>query len=727
VSLILMMSRVLPNGEGFWTPPPRPPHSRRFLGWSFDGDESAKATPTSTVLHSPWTNMDLAPAKDAAILSFGDRNVTNVVNNNLIILGGNESNASIGANTCRGGGGGTSEILDGGIAALSRAAHFWQSTFSTAFAVVQRPFEGMFQSKTQRKEQELLHQLQTMTVQRVSVPNSTVLPENVVRMAVQRSGLIGSPLRTDRVQEFARQLKRWYVRQGYVLHSVTGATLKPESATAEITVDEPLVSPQQPVDIVFCKEMVIDDDTGELFTFRQYREKKVKELQSSRASSSTLNKRFQRLDKRLERKDLNTTMVTTTGRTRASKVASAMKLEPGQPFQWHEKRWKKIATSGIFSKILRTGPERTSDGGVCLQVFVVEPPARHLEYGVGKSVWTNSWEGEVDFDWRNIFGGGESLGVLVRRGTKDSSPSVRMRYGDDKFGLEGGYDVELFSDFLGDTPKDIKNEETSLEASLTEKTLDTDEDSLLHRRGATFRLRNPITPSLVSNSVGSASLERTSTTTGQHESIGSATLTLGPFRKLLPMDARSSISTTITGGTRLQGIREALTTTGSSDRSVSSFLSASQCKPYSFASATTRQILPIYVSSSGDDGTPITLAFQHTISTSTPNLPRHEAKAMGNAAQIRGASPNGPASSALKGTTEVRVPIAVPRLGSGSVVLFGDWFFLQQELGSKYYSKSSIGVGIRTPIQGLPFKYDISYSSEGKIKSMFGLGPDFDV
>jgi hypothetical protein len=571
-----------------------------------------------------------------------------------------------------------------------------------------------------------LQQLQTMPVQRVTVPNSTVLPVDVVRMAVKRSGLVGSPLRTDRVQEFAKHLKRWYVRQGYVLHSVTGATLKPESATAEITVDEPRVS-RRPVDIVFCKEMVVDHDTGEFLTFRQYREKKIKELQSSRESAGSRSRGFQRLDKQLERKDLNTTIVATTGRTKASKVASALKLHPGQPFQWHEMRWRKIATSGIFSKILRAGPERTSDGGVCLQVFVMEPPARHLEYGVGKSIWTNSWEGEVDFDWRNIFGGGESVGVLVRRGTKDSSPSVRLRYGDDKFGLEGGYDIELFTDFLGDTPKDIKDETNTAELSEEEISAELDEDNLLHRRGATFRLRNPISPSLISNSVGSASLERTSTTTGQHESIGSATLTLGPFRQLLPMDARSSVSTTITGGTRLQAIFEAVRGTDLKDKSLATMFSAAQFKPYSLASATTRQVLPIYVSSGSDDGRPITLAFQHSISASTPNLPRHEAKALGNAAQIRGASPNGPASSTVKGTTEVRVPLSVPLLGSGSVVLFGDWFFVQKDMSSKFYSKSTIGVGIRKPIQGLPFKYDISYSSDGKLKTMFGLGPDFDV
>ncbi|KAG7353363.1 hypothetical protein IV203_002718 [Nitzschia inconspicua] len=631
---ILLIFLHLQNGFGFMTPP-RPPNGKSHLsGWNSDGGGGLESSPTILVFPR-WTCIDAIASEEAAILE-GRQNGTNDGElEDVLCRDGGMINTNV-SFLCRGGS--ADAILDGGKAAISRAATFWKSAFDNAISTVKSPFQGLFQSKTQKKEQELLQQLQTMPVKRVIVPNSTVLPVDVVRMAVKRSGLVGSPLRTDRVQEFAKHLKRWYVRKGYVLHSVTGATLKPETATAEITVEEPRVS-RRPVDIVFCKEMVVDYDSGELMTFRQYREKKVKELQSSRESGTSRNRGFQRLDRQMEKKDLNTTLVATSGRTKASKIASALKLQPGQPFQWHENRWKKIATSGIFSKILRAGPERTNDGGVCLQVFVMEPPARHLEYGVGKSIWTNSWEGEVDFDWRNIFGGGESFGVLVRRGTKDSSPSVRLRYGDDKFGLEGGYDVELFTDFLGDTPKDVKGEGNTMEASEPEPRTGTDEDNLLHRRGATFRLRNPISPSLVSHSVGSASVERTSTTTGQHESIGSATLTLGPFRTLLPMDGRSSISTTITGGTRLQGISEAVSGTAQEEKSASNIFSASQFKPYSSASATARQVLPIYISSGTNDGRPITLAFQHSISTSTPNLPRHEAKAMGNAAQIRGASP----------------------------------------------------------------------------------------
>ena len=48
----------------------------------------------------------------------------------------------------------------------------------------------------------------------------------------------------------------------------------------------------------------------------------------------------------------------------------------------------------------------------------------------------------------DIFGGGESLGLMVRRGAKDPEPSVTLRFSDDKFGMTGGYDAEIFSDYI---------------------------------------------------------------------------------------------------------------------------------------------------------------------------------------------------------------------------------------------------------------------------------------
>ena len=587
------------------------------------------------------------------------------------------------------------DLVKGSQAAIAKTTTFWKTSMDN----VRQRTGQLFKSKEQKKQEELLEQLKTMPIRAVSVPNTTVLPPDVISMAVKRSGLIGSPLRTDRVQELARNLKRYYARKGYVLHTVTGATLNANTATAEIEVEEPEVS-RVPVGITACKEMVIDSESGELMTFRQYREKHVQ-------------KKTFGYD-RIEKKDLNTTFVETEGRTKPSRIAKALQLHPGKPFQWDGTRWQKIVHSGVFSRVLRAAPERLPDGTVKLQMYVTEPPPRHLEYGLGKSLYTGSWEGEIDFEHKNLFGGGETVALMVRRGTKDAEPSIRVRFSDEKFGLEGGYDIEAFNDFIGDS----KNEEATPgkgAGEMSPSTNDENYDALLHRRGATFRLNNPINAKHVHNSVASVSLERTSTTTGIHENIGSATLTIGPFRQYLPMDARSSVSTSITGGSRF------------AEKDISESPSRINIKllPYSSISATTRQVLPLTTPREGRP--PVTLALQHTAATSTFNLPRHEANAMSISAQIRGASPDGRSSSTVKGTTELRVPVSVPRLGEAAVVLFGDWFYVQSDPRSPFYSKSSIGVGVRKNVQGLPLKFDVCYSSEGKIKQMFGLGSDFEA
>mmetsp|Transcript_35253 Transcript_35253/g.85320 ORF Transcript_35253/g.85320 Transcript_35253/m.85320 type:complete len:883 (+) Transcript_35253:487-3135(+) len=719
----------------------------------------------------------------------------------------NDTVASVrgGSSSSGGGGGGGSstqkqqEIVQGSKSALKRTVMFWKETIDDTTSKISQGFSKLWPFKNKKygsgsaassrssssTQEELLKALETMPIKQVTVPNTTVLPPDVLRVAVKRAGIIGNPLRTDRVQELAKTLKMWYTRQGYVLHSVTGATLQPDTATAEINVEEPKVSKSRPVELVFCKEMVEDTETGELMTFKQYYRKFHERIRSQNPAhgggATTKNRLMRRAERPPERHELNTTLVVKErGSTKPQRIAEALKLKPGQPFRWYEERWRRVASSGIFSKVLKTAPSRQDDGSVALQIICMEPPARHLEYGIGKSIWTNAWEGEVDFDWRNVLGGGESVGVLVRRGTRDAAPSIRFRYGDDKFGLEGGYDMEVFSDYIGitgtgdnsdtnakaDTKKHKKNEmkdllktddddatsSSSSSSSSLSSTIsvgstseDYEEDDLLNRRGATFRLRNPISPRLITNSVASASIERTSTKTGLHESIGSATLTLGPFRRFLPMDARTSLSTTLTGGTRLRGKSEGTTTTqndDSSDTKGSGLLSSLDLNPfevlpYSSVTATARQILPLSLLPSRSGSLtpssslqPITLALEHTLSTSTSSLPRHEAKAMGNACHIRGASPDGPASSSLKGTTELRIPVVVgPRqfVGPTTFVVFGDWFFVQQDNHSKFYSKSSIGVGIRKNVQGLPLKFDLCYSSEGKIKPHYSLGLDFEA
>ena len=594
------------------------------------------------------------------------------------------------------GGGSTNNVVKGTKATLSMTVDYWKHAFKSLKEKVKEPFASMkiprfLKSKQDQQTDDLLQELQTTLVLNVHVPNTTVLPQDVIQLAAKRAGLLGRPLKTDSVQEFARALKQWYERKGYVLHSVTGATLHADTNTAEIQVEEPYLN-HKPVDIIYCKEMVVDLD-GSLLSFRQYKDK------HSRRDTLGLHD--------LKKKDLNTTFITTIGKTSPTRIAKALQLRPKTTFQWQSHRWQAILAHGIFSKVLRATPERMPDGTVQLQILAIEAPPRNLEYGLSKSLYTGSWEGEVDFQHSNILGGGESLGVTVKRGTKDAEPSVRLKFSNDKFGLEGGYDIEVFSDYIGEHLDDGNDDDDGKRESK-----DFDHDELLDRKGATVRLRNPINPKTIRNSRASACLERTSTRSGQHEAVGSVTLGLGPFRKELPLNARSDVLGSLTTGTRIIGEKS------------SNF----NILPYSILSATTRQIFPL----TSEGSRPLTLALQHTATTSTSHLPRHEGNAFGIASKIRGCSPSGNdrVSSFIIGTTELRIPITLPTdkfRQDASIVVFGDWSLTQKDLQSSFDRKSSVGIGLRKGLQGIPIKYDLSYTQGGKFRAFFGLGRDFDV
>jgi len=331
-----------------------------------------------------------------------------------------------------------------------------------------------------------------------------------------------------------------------------------------------------------------------------------------------------------------------------------------------------------------------------------------------------------------LLGGGESLGLLVRRGAKDPEPSVILRFTDDKFGMPGGYDAEIFSEQIaideddkGATKKDGRS---SLDADGAESPPTTspshDDDSLLCRQGIKFSLRGPIPSNVVRQSSASASIERTSTRKGRHESIGSTTLSLGPFVQDLPLGARASLITSATTGARV----------GDNEGSW-------RLLPYSRASATSRQIFPLFTDGFTTTSKQVKLALQHTIMAATPHLPHHEANAAGFAARVRGypGSSNGMIDSSIVGTAEVRIPVSVriPRVKlqqDASLVFFGDWMFANSKTSPAngftkdgIFGKSSIGIGLRKSVQGIPLKYDLSLNKDGKIGAFFSLGNDWDI
>lgn len=607
---------------------------------------------------------------------------------------------------------------------------------------IRKKASDMFKSKEQRDDEVLMHQLQTMPIRRVVVvPNSTVLPSEVVQNAVQRAGILGQPLRNDRVQVLAKMLQHWYQSHGFILHAVTGATLQSDTSTAEIVVQEPHTSSTAPVGIDFYREMVIDYDTGELLTFRQFKER--------HEARRTLG--FQHW----KRSDLNTTLVPTTGRTRPNCIARALKLDPGKPFCWDSVRWQQIAKSGVFSKILDATPRQMPDGGVQLHVSVTEAPARHLEYGLGKSLYTGGWEGELDFEHANVLGGGETFGISFRQGAKDKEPSVRLKFSDGRLGVGGGYNVQAFSEYIGDTSESFedggrkKNQRigafasspadnqtvpmrpTPSPSSAQKRDNILDVDSLKNRRGLTIQIENPVDARTVQYSTASFSLERTATEKGLYESIGSTAVQVGPFLQELPLGARTNFDATVTMGTRLTQKAIHGDSNNSHDGSIASS-TGTRVLPYLSISGTTRQLLPLLDLPANPRA--VLLALRHSLTASTRSLPQHAAQAISQAIHIRGTAPSGPVQSAVTGRVELRIPITLPeRLIRAPAseqdllaIAYGDWFVAKCATAAPLLRKSSFGLGLRKSVQGIPLQYDVTYSAEsGKLRAMFGLGNDF--
>jgi len=199
---------------------------------------------------------------------------------------------------------------------------------------------------------------------------------------------------------------------------------------------------------------------------------------------------------------------------------------------------------------------------------------------------------------------------------------------------------------------------------------------------------------------------------------------------------------------------------------------ASRLPYYATGTITSQQIMPL--SNEQESFPPIDLAIRNVASASTRYLPRHEAIMLGLTSRIRGYKYNyqqDPVrvqqqdteegaeknlfhglknlmqgkvalTKAISGTVEVRIPferlIYHPIIGRGNVVLFGDWCvshaqaqpsLMLQHTGGKEgdfsvepIRHSSLGIGLRKVVQGIPLKVDACLTEHGTKGVFFGIG-----
>ena len=278
--------------------------------------------------------------------------------------------------------------------------------------------------KLKQKEEELLS---TTKVQSVSAPDSELLPPDYITECAKESNLIGGTLTPETLDLTAKRINRLYLENGYIMNSVTGATLVPssngkddneEGGHVELKVTEVKVAKHaSPVHIRFVEKINIEDAADD--------DESVRSLPSQPFHQTNSDSQ-------------TTTIKEVSGRTRPSKIASIVKLKPGSHFRIIPELWSELAASGpgginqrrrgnspaLFSTIHAVRPIPTSDGANTVDVEVIateNKPYLSVEYGVTKSLYSDKWEGELDMKHSNAFGGGEVATVNVRKGRGTSS------------------------------------------------------------------------------------------------------------------------------------------------------------------------------------------------------------------------------------------------------------------------------------------------------------------
>lgn len=598
------------------------------------------------------------------------------------------------------------------------------------------PFIKSKDTESGAKQQEEI--LTSTIVTEVTAPTSNLLPPEVLTLSAEHAKLIGGRLTPETLEMTAKSINDWYASQGYVMNSVNGATLVPSQngqGRVELKVREAKMSRLKDQSVVIRFVEPCGDESDE-------RDEILNLPLQSESSDETQQYQQYRI---------------ASGRTRPSKLAKIVGLTPGSHFRIIPQRWSRIvASSGgifggqsnvggsnpIFSTVHALRPIPEDDGSVTVEIIATEnKPFASVEYGVTKSLYSDQWEGELDLNHANAFGGGEVATLSVKKGRGSSSQGItdgptswRMSISDDSLS-DTGYSVEIFRDNVG-TSEDKKSGTRSI-----------------GRTGATMQFRMPRTVSPRAISASFEQIEPTDNSVAAPMQTASVTMNLGPLNFLY-----SGLSAVLTSGVQ---------------RDATNKQSKSTSKPYFMGTLTSQKIVPMCLTpfASGDQSKSyVNLAMRHVATVSTKYLPRHEAIMLGLSSRVRGYSyskksytqkgwgsclrlnknnevcPHVAVANSVCGNIELRMPFkpvfndANPNLNAlssmleGNIVAFGDWAFSHAQFDSKHDSQakperlfrsSSVGIGYRKVAQGLPLKVDAVITEHGTGGIFFGIGRDF--
>ena len=586
--------------------------------------------------------------------------------------------------------------------------------------------------------------LRSTKILSVTAPESDLLPQDIITQSATEAELVGGTLNPKALELTATAINRWYADNGYVLNSVTGATLIPSATENDNNEDESSAEGRVELKVKEVKLAKTSSDSSFPVKLQLVEPANSDSDASDQNSHITLPSQSSETPTFFKRKP---------GSTQAKKIARITKLEPGSHLRIIPDRWSRLVAfpggifgagggrGAIFSNIHALRPIPEKGNTVSVEVIATEnSPYAALEYGVTKSLYSDRWEGEFDLKHINAFGGGEVATINVRKGQgkkrknrrhterdEDNKWAQRLNDGPLSWRISikdshVGYDLNLFHENVGASADTRKQQIESVKYS----------DGSPMRIGGTMRLRLPSSVKRkFKASVVSTTFERINA-----QSIASATVGLGPYRCNPVHSVQSFFSGSVTSGVTKVG-------TG--------------VVPYAAGTLTSHQVMPL-------GSSPINLAVRYVAAAGTKNLPRHEAVSLGITSKVRGykysyqsqlnvnpstdveeggggedrgtwhalkkicsignsasVRPQIATSKALSGTMELRVP--QPIFSGTTFLIFGDWSLTKAHtVDSGFTRVSSAGVGLRKVVQGIPLKVDACVTEHGSRGVFFGIG-----
>jgi hypothetical protein len=626
-----------------------------------------------------------------------------------------------------------------------------------------------------REQQKLLS---SIVVRSVSAPGSELLTSDDVTKCAKESNLIGGALTPESLELTANKINRLYLDHGYVMNCVTGATLVPSSEgkgddgeghvelnVREVKLARPTQRNSSLLHIRFVEKSSYND-AGDKENFISL------PLPSSSDRSEADQPTYRIVSGRTRPSKIARMLNLVPGSHFCvlPDVWSRLVASPGNVAGVGK---GKLQQHPIFSAIHALRPLPTAQDSVELEIVATEnKPYISLEYGVTKSLYSDQWEGELDLKHDNAFGGGEVATMNIRKGKSRLrrknvfSPGPinwRMTIKDEYLGYSNaGYDIEVFRDYV-----DVVGEKYEVDEGDVADVNNSHEENCPLRTGITTKLRFPQTRgSFAIPKAVSARFECvdpfTQSDCVQFISSMSADFDDQRTLKLWKRPVRSTVTAVATTGRKWNSVGKRENVNDSNSLS------------YVTGTITSQQIMPL---ESVKGSTPsIDLAIRHVASASSRHLPRHEGIILGLSSRVRGYKynyqqspmknpqqetmhdksifqslkrvvqgqgkehfrPPIALSNAISGTVEVRIPVerlvSSSIIGDGNVVLFGDWCISQaQPLHSLLQSSdeglsiessrhSSLGIGLRKVVQGIPLKVDACFTEHGTKGLFFGIG-----